>query len=243
MKITVLLRYPLIENNSWKKKVVENLLSEGFEVSIIFGEKSYWRHLKAALKEYGLDFLKKKKSISSRSVSKTNLYKFFKNIIPVFTVADLNSPGSVQKAKDLNPDYILLLGTGIIRQPLLNIPAKGTVHCHHGQLPDFRGVSTAEWSTYQNRDVYITTHFADKGIDTGDIICEKKIPLLKGDNLDNIRLRCREYSVDLITETFMLLKSGQATIKKQPAQAGTQYFFMHPFFKSLLNKKLMTVSE
>ena len=46
----------------------------------------------------------------------------------------------------LRPDYILLLGSGIVRTNILEIPSLGTLHCHIGKLPEMRGTNTVHWS-------------------------------------------------------------------------------------------------
>ncbi|MEX0966095.1 MAG: formyltransferase family protein [Bacteroidia bacterium] len=238
-KITVLLRYPKVEKNQWKRELIEKLQEEGFEVSIIFGEKSYQRHAFAALKDFGLEIFKKKSSIDQQKSVK--LYSYFKDKIHVETVNDLNSSDCEKKIRKINPDYLLLLGSGIIRNNIIVLPKKGAIHCHHGYLPEVRGVSTAEWSMYLGKDVYISTHFVDPGVDTGDILLRKKIPLTPDDTITSVRLNCRLHSVDLIMDTFKLVESGDYEVIKQRPEEGVQYFLMHPFFKDLVNQKLKRI--
>lgn len=240
MKITILLRYPKVEKNKWKIELIDKLINDNYEVSIIFGESSYWRHLRVALKEYGLEIFKTKKSIDSEKSVK--LYNYYKDKLYVAKVNDLNSQKSESVIKKINPDYILLLGSGIIRKNILILPQKCCVHCHHGYLPDIRGVSTAEWSIYLNNKVYITTHIVDPGVDTGDILARREIPLTREDTIVSVRKKCRVYSVDLLYDTFKMLKSGEFKEEKQSKADGKQYFLMHPFFKNLVDEKLAALN-
>jgi len=203
MKITILLRYPKAEKNRWKKELIQQLIASGHEVSLLFGETSYWRHAKAALKEYGTGIRSRKKSLDTTPSVK--LYPYFKSKIAVCKVNDLNGQSAENLLRKIQPDYLLLLGTGMIRENILSIPNKGTIHCHHGDLPDVRGMSTAEWSILLHNEVWITTHIVDPGVDTGDILLKKQIPLTNEDTIESVRLNCREHSIQLIVDTFAQL--------------------------------------
>jgi methionyl-tRNA formyltransferase len=238
LKITILLRYPKFENSFWKKELIENLIADEKEISLVFGESSYWRQLKAAFKLFGFNLLKKKKDIAAEK--KINLYNYFQTKIKVIKINDLNSLKAEELIKKLEPDYILLLGTGIIRKNILTLPKYKTVHCHHGWLPKYRGVNTAEWSVYYGDDIYITTHFVDPKIDTGEILLRKRIEIDKTDSIESVRKKCRVESVDLILKTFELLVKGGYKVEIQNQEEGKQFFDMHPIFKEIVNKKLKT---
>ena len=242
MKILILLRYPKVEKSLWKKAIVDKLLAEGYEVSLLFGECSYWRHFRAALKEYGFGlFAKAKSEPPELQTSGVKLYGHFKNKLIIRKVDDLNSKHSEKIIRALNPDYLLLLGTGIIRKNILSIKESRVVHCHHGYLPDFRGVHMPEWALFHGKDVYITTHFINPGIDTGDIIRRKKIRVTRHDTLASVRQRGKEESVDLIVQTLNDLREGRIIAEKQSATEGRQYYRMHAFLKEMTNQKLQSL--
>lgn len=236
MKTTVLLRYPLLEKSDWKIELIEKLISNGFQVNLIFGEKSVIKQLKFLLKEFGFCAFKKKKDLLDSHGK--NLFKYFKSKITIDKVNDLNSSATEKIIKLHNPDYILLLGTGIIKSNILKIPTKGIIHCHHGLLPNYRGVNTAEWNLFFENEVYITTHFVNDGIDTGDILLRKKILLTKNDTIETLRRKCRLESVNLIIETFDKLQKNKLTKILQKKNEGMQFYSMHPFFKELVVEKI-----
>jgi folate-dependent phosphoribosylglycinamide formyltransferase PurN len=235
MKITILLRYPRLESSAWKIELINKLIEKKFEISIVYGDKSLFRQARAVFKEFGFEIIRKKKAVEKSGGR--NVYKYFSKKLPVFKVGDLNSSECEKVIRSINPDYILLLGTGIMRKNILTIPPLGAVHCHHGYLPDFRGVSTAEWSLFYKNEVYISTHFVDPGIDTGDILLRRKVPLEKTDNIQSLRYKCRIHSIDLIVDTFEKLRNNELQRIKQTKNEGKQFYFMHPFFKGLIEQK------
>lgn len=236
MKIAVLTRYPKVERSTWKREVVEGLIRNGYEVSLVFGESSYLRHLKAALKTHGCDSLKVRSQISS-SVE-PRLSHYFDQQIKVVKQADLNDTWTEQVLRQIEPDLLLLLGTGIIRKNILEVPKVGTVHCHQGFLPRYRGVNTIEWSIFHGDDVYISTHFVDPGIDTGDMIMNEKIVITADDNISSIRKKCQKRSVPLILNTLDAIRDGTAKSRHQNPEVGKQFFSMHPFFLSVVENIL-----
>ncbi len=236
MKITILLRYPLLESSEWKIELIDKLIKEKYYINLIFGEASILKQTRAVLKEFGIDIFKRERKMA-KSIGR-NLYSYFNSKIPVSKVSDLNSSLTAKIIRRFNPDFILLLGTGIIRKNILLLPVRGTIHCHHGYLPKYRGVNTAEWNLFHEGEVYINTHFVDNGIDTGDILLRKRISVFKSDTIDSIRLRCRTESVDLILETFKKLETGEIIPIPQKKNEGKQYYTMHPFFKDLLKERI-----
>jgi methionyl-tRNA formyltransferase len=67
-------------------------------------------------------------------------------------------------------DLLVLGQSGIIRPPILALPRIGTLNAHPGRLPGFRGVDVIRWTLLARQPPAVSLHFADKGVDTGDII-------------------------------------------------------------------------
>jgi len=68
-------------------------------------------------------------------------------------------------------------GIGIIKEEFINLFSVGILNLHPGYLPNYGGCSAPEWQIYEKKPVYVTAHFIDKGIDTGEIIDRKQLNL------------------------------------------------------------------
>jgi len=237
MKVAVLMRYPRVERAAWKRALIEGLLERGYDVALVFGERSYAQHARAALKQYGLGAVKKRGEVAARPEPRL-LGHFRDRGVPVVQVGDLNGEAGVRALRALAPDLLLLLGTGIIRKGVLDVPRVGTVHCHQGYLPTYRGVNTIEWALYHGDDVHITAHFVDPGIDTGRILQRERVALLPGDDVARVRERCQQAAVPLLLRTIDAIRDGTAEPIPQAAHEGRQYFAMHPFFVDQVNRLL-----
>ena len=76
---------------------------------------------------------------------------------------------------------VLVCGFGLkIPSDLLNIPKYGFLNIHFGQFPQNRGADPVFWSL-KNGDIQtaITVHKIDNNWDTGAILLEHKVPMMK----------------------------------------------------------------
>ena len=80
--------------------------------------------------------------------------------------------------------------TGILKENILAIPRIGTLNCHPGILPNYKGLDSIFWACY-NKDfsnIGTSVHFVDKGIDTGDIVLKNYFKIQeKSKNLIKVR--------------------------------------------------------
>ena len=72
----------------------------------------------------------------------------------------------------LKIDIGAFCGGGLLRNKFLDTFSFGVLNCHMGILPKYRGMDVVEWPFLEddNRQVGVTCHLMDEGIDTGDIL-------------------------------------------------------------------------
>ena len=121
-----------------------------------------------------------------RKVKQKNLQPFIKK--PKF-VGRCNGKRMTKELNRIAPDYVILMGGGILKAETINIAKQGVLNAHPGLLPNIRGQDAIIHSVLQNIPVGITLHFIDPGIDTGDIIERYMVPIEKGDTYQNIKFR------------------------------------------------------
>ena len=65
--------------------------------------------------------------------------------VPIYFVRDHNSPAAISLLAKLRIDLAANAGTPrILSEQFLGVPAVGTLNCHPGMLPQFRGCSAVE---------------------------------------------------------------------------------------------------
>ena len=102
----------------------------------------------------------------------------------VLDVRSVNSNESVVLLQNLRPKVILVNGTRILEERLLNATKAVLLNTHVGITPRYRGVHGGYWALASgdpNR-CGVTVHKIDKGIDTGDIVAQAIIRPKRNDN-------------------------------------------------------------
>ena len=93
---------------------------------------------------------------------------------------------------------LIVLGTGILRDPVLAIPSLYCLNIHGGAVPEYRGVYSDFW-TLANNDpgaVGSTIFHIDPGVDTGPVALTDRVqmqhwPTLTEIKIENSRVRAR----------------------------------------------------
>ena len=134
--------------------------------------------------------------------------------IPVFFPEELTE----SKIQELNPELIIVVGyRKIFPQEILGIPELGVVGIHASLLPHLRGQAPLNWSIILNDKKTGATLFKmDKGIDTGNIIAQKEIPIKIEDTIVDIKEKISEISVEMISENLEKVLQRKCKMKVQP---------------------------
>jgi folate-dependent phosphoribosylglycinamide formyltransferase PurN len=157
--------------------------------------------------------------------------------------SDINSQKAIDIIKLKQLDVLINTSGGIFKSNIIKTINIGILNAHMGFLPDFRGMNVLEWSLFYNRSLGVTLHYIARGVDTGDILLFKEIPIEPGDAISDLRAKSSAINVDLILEAIERLQNGNLYRRKQLPADGKQYFVMHSRLKELLEKKLRNSYE
>ena len=136
--------------------------------------------------------------------------------IPVFQPVKIRVDG-VEDLRALAPDLCVTAAFGqILSQEVLDIPTIGTVNVHSSLLPKYRGSAPINWAVMEGETVTgVTTMMTDKGLDTGDILLKKEVPILPGETAEELTVRLAPIGAALLIETIRRLEAGNCPRVKQ----------------------------
>jgi len=98
---------------------------------------------------------------------------------------------------------------------MIELPPLGNINLHASLLPKYRGAAPIQWAIASGETVTgVTTMRIDAGLDTGDILLQKEIPIAPEDNAEILAPRMAALGAELMVETLHGLKRG--TIRPQP---------------------------
>lgn len=127
---------------------------------------------------------------------------------------DVFQPEKIRKDYDWvinkNPDMIVTCAFGqIIPEVILNQPKYGCINVHASLLPKLRGGSPLHHSIIDGyKETGVTIMFMDKGMDTGDIITQRKIDILDTDTVGSIHDKLKVIGRTLLLETIPMILDG-----------------------------------
>jgi methionyl-tRNA formyltransferase len=123
----------------------------------------------------------------------------------------------VEKLKAVAPDVIVVVAFGqILPESILNIPKYGCINVHASLLPAYRGAAPIQWAVIDGlEETGVTTMYMEKGLDTGDIICQSRVKLEKEETGGSLFDRLADEGAKLLLTTLTQLEQGTATRTKQ----------------------------
>lgn len=101
---------------------------------------------------------------------------------------EVNSDKVIEEISELNPDFIVTFGCSIIKSELIYRFKKRIINVHLGISPYYRGAGTNFHSLANNEFEYCgyTFMYMDNGIDTGEIIHQRRADIFPGDTPHSI---------------------------------------------------------
>jgi methionyl-tRNA formyltransferase len=111
----------------------------------------------------------------------------------------------------LAPDAIIVVGYGrIIPQWMIDLPRLGNLNLHASLLPKYRGAAPIQWAIASGESVTgATTMRIDAGLDTGDILLQRELPIEPEDTAETLAPKLAAMGASLMIETLQGLQSGQ----------------------------------
>ena len=109
------------------------------------------------------------------------------------------------------PDAIIVVGYGrIIPQWMIDLPRLGNLNLHASLLPKYRGAAPIQWAIANGESVTgVTTMRIDAGLDTGDILMQREIPIDPEDTAETLGPKLASIGAELMVETLRGLENGQ----------------------------------
>ncbi len=116
----------------------------------------------------------------------------------------------------LQPGAIIVVGYGrIIPQWMLDLPPLGNINLHASLLPKYRGAAPVQWAIADGELVTgVTTMRINAGLDTGDILLQKEMPIAAEDTAETLAPRLADMGAGLLVETLQGQQAG--TIQPRP---------------------------
>ncbi|MDO4805220.1 MAG: methionyl-tRNA formyltransferase [Lachnospiraceae bacterium] len=143
----------------------------------------------------------------------------------VFQPVRARDPEAVQKIAEMGADLIVVAAFGqILPKEILLLPPLGCINVHASLLPAYRGASPIQHAILDGCPVTgVTIMQMDEGLDTGDIISVREVPIEDTDTGGTLSDKLSVAGAGLLIETLPSILDGTAARTPQPAESPTPY--------------------
>jgi methionyl-tRNA formyltransferase len=126
--------------------------------------------------------------------------------------AKIKDSRAIEEIRALAPDAIVVMAYGqILPRAVLEIPGIACLNLHASLLPRWRGAAPIQAAIAAgDRESGITVMYMDEGLDTGDILLQRKIDISPSDTGGSLHDRLAEVAPEALLESLSLLAAGNA---------------------------------
>jgi len=143
--------------------------------------------------------------------------------VPFFEDYLLRRPSFAQTLRSFDLDLILVATFGAILGPnIIATPSRGIVNIHFALLPKYRGMTPELCALLDGAmETGVTAHFIDEGIDTGDIIAQRRVAIDRDHGFADLQAALYPLGRELVGEVLASFEAGPVEARPQDESAAS----------------------
>ncbi len=152
--------------------------------------------------------------------------------LTIYQPEKVREEGFIDEVRRLAPDIIVVAAFGqILPKELLDIPTYGCINVHTSLLPKYRGASPIQYAIIDGeKETGVTIMHMDVGLDTGDIILQKKIQIQADETAGSLHDKLADLGALALIEALGDIEAGKAKRIEQDDSKAT--------YVKILDKKM-----
>ncbi len=133
------------------------------------------------------------------------------NGIPVYQPTKMRDGTALEMLKEASPELVIVVAYGkILPKEILEYPKYGCINIHASLLPELRGAAPIQWSIINGLEkTGVTSMMMDEGLDTGDMLISREIPIGENENAESLHDRLSVLGASVLEETIIALEKGE----------------------------------
>ena len=143
--------------------------------------------------------------------------------LPVLQPKRIKAADAIAQIRELAPDVIVVMAYGqILPKAVLEIPYIACLNLHASLLPRHRGAAPIQAAIVAgDRETGISVMYMDEGLDTGDVLLQKRIEIAADETGGSLHDRLGEIAPVALEEALSLLVAGNAPRVPQDSSLAT----------------------
>ena len=133
-------------------------------------------------------------------------------LLEILQPTKIKDPKAIEEVRAMVPDVIAVMAYGqILPRAVLEIPKIACLNLHASLLPRWRGAAPIQAAIAAgDRETGLTVMYMDEGLDTGDILLQRKIEILRKETGGSLHDRLAHIAPEALLESLRLLAAGTA---------------------------------
>ena len=143
--------------------------------------------------------------------------------LPILQPPRIKSAEAVAAIQSFGPDVIVVMAYGqILPRSVLEIPRIACLNLHASLLPRHRGAAPIQAAIVAgDRESGITVMYMDEGLDTGDVMLQRRLEISGNETGGSLHNRLGEIAPEALREALAQLQEGSAPRIPQDSAAAT----------------------
>jgi methionyl-tRNA formyltransferase len=143
--------------------------------------------------------------------------------VPVLQPEKVRDGRLAAELSALRPDVVAVAAYGrILGKDLLELAPHGAVNVHGSLLPRYRGAAPVQWAVASGeRETGVSIMQMDEGLDTGDVLLQRALPIAPEDTADALAPRLAALGGEALVEALALAAAGALVPVPQDAGRAT----------------------
>ena len=207
----------IITGNSKRHEHFVTVIENEFEVKKVYAEEKF-DYVRAFSNTLASNTIKNYFNTRDKNEQRYFGRSKAKSEIEYISKGALNTPQLIDEINTINADYILLFGSSIIKDPILNAYNQRVINLHLGLSPYYRGSGTNFWPLVEGKPecVGATIHLAVLQLDAGPILHQiRPEGLLSMDNIHDIGNKTILTAVKQLPNIIMAFRNGEVRLQMQ----------------------------
>lgn len=211
----------LLTSTSLRHRYLAHQLSEHFELELVIAEaKSEKIEATSTLPEEDAEFMARHFQLRADSEREFfGVFEHFPEEVPLLELphGEINALATSELIENIAPDFIVLFGSSILKNSLMDSYKGRIINLHLGLSPYYTGSATNLFPYYYNdpESIGATIHLASEKVDEGAILHQLRPDMEVGDDLHQIGNRVIQEAGKQLPEVLKKYEGGQLTPQLQ----------------------------
>jgi methionyl-tRNA formyltransferase len=142
----------------------------------------------------------------------------------IWFAKQLRTPETLERLGDLRADIGISASFGYLLRPeLIQMFPRSCINLHAALLPYNGGWYTNVWPILDGTPAGATIHYIDAGVDSGDIIVQREIPVEPTDTAGSLHEKITRDLIELFKENWLSIRAGTNSRSPQDRSKGTSH--------------------